>query len=102
MGKLSIGERIKHINLSKIREVSAKVDNLTKQGIKVANFSIGRPDFDTPEHIKEATQKALFEGKVHYTSSAGILELREAICYRMKEDYNLKFNSDEVIVTRGG
>ena len=101
MGKLSIGERTKHINLSKIREVSAKVDNLAKQGIKVANFSIGRPDFDTPEHIKEATQKALSEGKVHYTSSAGILELREAICYRIKEDYNLQFDSDEVIVTGG-
>jgi len=101
MGKLSISERTKHINLSKIREVSAKVDNLAKQGIKVANFSIGRPDFDTPEHIKEATQEALSEGKVHYTSSAGILELREAICYRMKENYNLKFNPDEIIVTGG-
>jgi len=101
MNKLNIGERTKYINPSKIREVFMKVQSLTNQGIKVANLSIGRPDFDTPEHIKEATRKALNEGKVHYTSSAGIMELREAICYRMKEDYNLHFDPDEVIVTGG-
>jgi len=101
MNKLGVSKRTKNINLSKIREVFGKVDNLAKQGIKIANFSIGRPDFDTPEHIKEATRKALAEGKVHYASSAGIIELREAICYRMKEDYGLQFDSDEVIVTGG-
>lgn len=101
MTKLGISERVKYINPSKIREVFARVDNLAKQGIKVANFSIGRPDFDTPEHIKEATQEALAEGKVHYASSMGIIELREAICYRMKEDYTLQFDPDEVIVTGG-
>ena len=101
MSKLSIGERTKHINPSKIREVFMKVQSLTSQGIDVVNFSIGRPDCDTPEHIKEATCKALAEGKVHYASSAGILELREAICYRMKKDYHLQFDPDEVIVTGG-
>ena len=92
MSKLSIGERTKHISPSKIREVFMKVQSLTSQGIDVVNFSIGRPDCDTPEHIKEATRKALAEGKVHYASSAGILELREAICYRMKKDYHLQFD----------
>lgn len=101
MSKLNIGERTKHIYPSKIREIFNKVRNLTDQGIEIANFSIGRPDFDTPEHIKEATREALNEGKVHYASSAGIIELREAICYRMKEDYALQFDSDEVIVTGG-
>ena len=101
MSKLNIGERTKHINPSKIREVFTKVQSLADQGIEVANFSIGRPDFDTPEHIKEATRKALAEGKVHYASSAGIIELREAICYRMKEDYALQFDPDEVIITGG-
>ena len=62
MSKLDIGERTKHINPSKIREVFTKVQNLNNQGIEIANFSIGRPDFDTPEHIKEATRKALAGG----------------------------------------
>ena len=101
MSKLGIGERTQYISSSKIRKISMKVQNLIDRGVDVANFSIGRPDCDTPEHIKEATRKALAEGKVHYASSAGILELREAICYRMKEDYNLHFDPDEVIVTGG-
>jgi len=99
--KIDIGERTKHIYPSKIREVFTKVQNMENQGFNITNLSIGRPDFDTPEHIKEAASKALAEGKVHYASSAGILELREAICYRMKEDYALQFDLNEVIVTGG-
>jgi len=96
-----IGERTKHISPSKIREVFNKVQELNNQGIKVTNLSIGRPDFDTPRHIKEITKQALDDGKVHYTSSVGILELREAICSRMKMDYNLEFNPADIIITGG-
>jgi aspartate/methionine/tyrosine aminotransferase len=96
-----ISTRAKGIYPSKIREVMDKTKYLKNQGIEVIEFSIGRPDFDTPKHIKEATKIALDKGLVHYTTSAGILELREAIIYRLKEDSQLIFEPDEIIVTVG-
>ena len=96
-----LSERTKGINPSKIREVFTKVQELKKRGIGVVDFSVGRPDFDTPQHIKKATKKALDEGLVHYTSSAGIIELREAVCYRFEKDYKLNINPEEVIITAG-
>lgn len=96
-----ISSRAKGIYPSKIREVMDKTKKLKNQGIEVIEFSIGRPDFDTPKHIKEATKIALDKGLVHYTTSAGTLELREAIIYRLKEDSQLIFEPDEIIVTVG-
>ena len=96
-----ISTRAKGIYPSKIREVMDKTKYLKNQGIEVIEFSIGRPDFDTPKHIKEATKIALDKGLVHYTTSAGTLELREAIIYRLKEDSQLIFEPDEIIVTVG-
>jgi aspartate/methionine/tyrosine aminotransferase len=96
-----ISTRAKGIYPSKIREVMDKTKKLKNQGIEVIEFSIGRPDFDTPKHIKEATKIALDKGLVHYTTSAGTLELREAIIYRLKEDSQLIFEPDEIIVTVG-
>jgi aspartate/methionine/tyrosine aminotransferase len=96
-----ISSRAKGIYPSKIREVMDKTKKLKNQGIEVIEFSIGRPDFDTPKHIKEATKIALDKGLVHYTTSAGTLELREAIIGRLKEDSQLTFEPDEIIVTVG-
>ena len=96
-----ISNRVKGIYPSKIREVMDKTKYLKNQGIDVIDFSIGRPDFDTPKHIKEATKIALDKGLVHYTASAGTLDLREAIVYRLKEDFQLMVDSDEIIVTAG-
>ena len=94
-------ERIQQVRLSKIREVTAKVDEAERKGIDIVNFSIGRPDFDTPEHVKEAARKALDRGLVHYTASAGRIELREAIARRLDKDYGLSVRPEEVLVTIG-
>jgi len=94
-------ERIRQVRLSKIREVTAKVDEAKRKGIDIVNFSIGRPDFDTPEHIKEAARKALDRGLVHYTASAGRIELREAIARRLNQDYGLEVRPEEILVTVG-
>jgi len=93
--------RVQGIYPSKIREVMDKTKELKNQGIEVIDFSIGRPDFDTAKHIKEATKIALDKGLVHYTASAGTLDLREAIVYRLKEDFQLIVEPDEIIVTAG-
>ena len=96
-----ISDKVKGISLSKIREVMDKAKNLKNQGIEIIEFSVGRPDFDTPIHIKEAAKNALDQGLVHYTTSAGTLELREAIKYRLEEDFQLKIDPEEIIVTLG-
>ena len=96
-----LSERIKGIGFSKIREVMGRVEEAKRKGIKITDLSIGRPDFDTPGHIKEAAAKALADGWVHYTASAGTLELREAICRRFQEDQQMKLDPGEIIVTTG-
>jgi aminotransferase len=97
-----LSERIREIGFSKIREMMAKVEAARRKGMAITDLSIGRPDFDTPEHIKEAAAKALAEGKVHYTATAGTVELREAIAHRFLEDYQLKIDPAEILVTMGG
>jgi len=96
-----LSERIQGIKLSAIREVMAKVEAAKQKGISVVNFSVGRPDFDTPDHIKASTKSALDQGHVHYTASAGIPGLREAVCRRLGEDFDLNINPSEVIITNG-
>lgn len=77
-------------------EISAKMPD-------IINLGIGEPDFDTPKNIKEAAKKALDEGFTHYTSNAGILELREAIAEKLKKDNRIEANPEtEIIVTLGG
>ena len=94
-------ERVQGIKPSEIREVFAKVEAAKKKGISVSNFAIGRPDFDTPAHIKKAAKDALDQGQVHYTASPGILPLREAVCRRLDEDFQLEVDPDEVIISTG-
>ena len=96
-----LSERIKGLGFSKIREVMGRVEEAKRKGIRITDLSIGRPDFDTPGHIKDAAAKALADGLVHYTASAGTLELREAICRRFQADHQLKIDPGEIIVTTG-
>ncbi|RJS74065.1 aminotransferase class I/II-fold pyridoxal phosphate-dependent enzyme, partial [Candidatus Bathyarchaeota archaeon] len=79
-----------------------KAKMLEREGYDVIHFEIGEPDFDTPEHIKEAAIKALREGYTHYTPSPGILELREAISEYIAEEFKVEYSPDEIIVTPGG
>lgn len=98
---ISAAIRTEGLQPSKIREVLTKVQELKKQGKNIIDFSIGRPNFDTPEHIKEATKKALDEGKVHYTATPGSLEFRKAVCTRLYEDFKIDAQPENVIETLG-
>ncbi|PKP61741.1 hypothetical protein CVT91_02025, partial [Candidatus Atribacteria bacterium HGW-Atribacteria-1] len=100
--KIKHADRMERITLSCIRKVFDKVRKLEAKGIEVVHLEIGRPDFDTPVHIKEAAKKALDEGFVHYTSSYGIKELREAISKKLSKDNGIEVNPEkEIIVTTG-
>src|SRR5690606_38610395 len=74
---------------------------LSRTGVDVIHFEVGRPSFDTPKHIKEATKSALDRGLVHYGDAAGNQNFREAIVRKLLRQNAIKANQDEVIVTNG-
>ena len=83
-------------------EVLMKARGLERRGERVIHLEIGEPDFDTPRNVKEAGKRALDEGWTHYTSPAGILELREAIADRIRETRGVEVDpSKEVVVMPG-
>ena len=74
---------------------------LRAKGVDVIDLSLGEPDFDTPEHIKQAAIKAIQDNWSHYTPVPGFLDLREAICFKLKRDNNLIYTPDEIITSTG-
>ena len=94
-------KRMKTLGTETAFEVLAKAKVLEKQGKDVVHLEIGEPDFDTPKNIKEAAAKALNAGYTHYTPSAGIPELRQAIADYISKTRNIPVSSEEVVVTPG-
>jgi len=74
---------------------------LRAKGFDITDLSLGEPDFDTPDHIKAAAKKAIDENFSHYTPVAGYLDLREAVCLKLKRDNGLDYTPDQVIVSTG-
>jgi aspartate aminotransferase len=74
---------------------------LRAKGIDVIDLSLGEPDFDTPQHIKEAAKKAIDDNWSHYPPVAGYPDLREAICQKFKRDNNLDYKPDNIVVSTG-
>ncbi len=74
---------------------------LRAKGFDITDLSLGEPDFDTPDHIKEAAKKAIDDNYSHYTPVAGYLDLREAVCIKLKRDNGLDYTPDQVIVSTG-
>lgn len=86
-----------------ISSVTQTADALRREGKEVLVFSIGRPDFDTPEHIKAAANDALAKGFVHYTHNRGILSMREAVAAYLKRQNGLDYDpKTEIMITAGG
>jgi aspartate aminotransferase len=74
---------------------------LRAKGIDVIDLSLGEPDFDTPEHIKDAAKKAIDDNWSHYTPVPGFLDLREAICTKFKRDNNLDYKPENIVASTG-
>ncbi len=97
-----ISENLKKIKPSPTMVITAKARELKSKGENVISLSSGEPDFDTPEHIKEAAIKAIYAGHTKYTNVEGITELKEAIVNKFSNDNSIKFKPQEVIVGVGG
>src|SRR6476620_8286345 len=79
----------------------AKARQLKASGVKVLDFSLGEPDFDTPKHICEAAEKAALSGQTHYTPTSGTAEVKAAICRWYKSFHGLECAPENVIVSNG-
>jgi len=96
-----LAQRILNLSESETLAMTRRCRELTAEGIDVINLSIGEPDFNTPEHIKAAAIKAIHENRTHYPPVPGYLELRKAICHKLKRDNNLEYSPEQIVVSTG-
>ncbi len=96
-----ISEKVKKISPSSTLAIDAKFKEMKAQGIDVVGFGAGEPDFDTPDFIKQAAIKAIQDGKTKYTPAAGTMELRTAICEKLKRENGLDYAPNQIIVSNG-
>jgi aspartate aminotransferase len=95
-------QRLAQVAESATMKVAAEAERLRRAGHDVVDFSVGEPDFPTPEHVKAAGKKAIDDNFTRYTAVAGVPELREAICARYLADYGITVSAAEVLLTFGG
>jgi aspartate aminotransferase len=96
-----LSERINSMQESATLKMAKISRELRSQGHDVIDLSIGEPDFDTPQHIKDAAKKAIDEGYTHYTPVPGYPELRKAIATKLKRDNNIDYTFDQIVVSTG-
>ena len=96
-----LSRKAQNIGASLTLALTAKAGELKKEGLDVVSFGVGEPDFNTPKNIIEAATKAMEEGKTKYTATSGIIELKEAIAKKLKEDNGLFYGPKNIIVSTG-
>jgi len=97
-----IAKRAAALSPSLTLAIDSKAKQMKAEGHDVVGFGAGEPDFDTPQHIKDAAAKALADGFTKYTPSSGIPELREAIAQKFQRDNGLTYKPSQIIVSNGG
>jgi len=100
--RAEISDRIATISVSSTMKVAADADSLRREGVDVVDFGAGEPDCPTPANIKQAAIQALASNFTRYTNTAGVQELREAICERHLTDFGTHYTAAECMVTVGG
>ncbi len=99
MSKLA--ERIERMDESATLRMAKLSRELKAKGVDIIDLSLGEPDFDTPEHIRESAIKAIETGYSHYTPVSGYLDVREAISKKFADENNLHFQPDQIVVSTG-
>ena len=98
---MELSRKAQAIEPSLTLAITAKAKERKEKGIDVISFSAGEPDFNTPKNIINAAIKAMEDGNTKYTSVNGILQLREAICKKFKDDNGLEYNPSQIVVSTG-
>ncbi|GGJ53884.1 pyridoxal phosphate-dependent aminotransferase [Deinococcus roseus] len=102
MFRAKLSQKIQALKPSSTVAVTSRALELKRQGVDVISMSVGEPDFDTPDHVKEAAHQAIRTGKTKYTPVNGIFELRETISEKLLRENNLTYTPEQVTVTSGG
>ncbi|MDE5559138.1 MAG: aminotransferase class I/II-fold pyridoxal phosphate-dependent enzyme, partial [Bacteroidales bacterium] len=97
-----LSNRVLTMAASATLAMSKRSQEMQAQGIDVINLSIGEPDFNTPEVIKEAGIEAIKNNFTHYPPVPGYMDLRQAICQKLKRDNGVDFEPSQIIVSNGG
>ncbi len=98
---MQLSKKAGNINPSITLAITAKANELKSQGVDVVSFGAGEPDFNTPENIIQAAIKAMHDGKTKYTPAGGILELKQTICNKFKNDNNLEYKPSQITISTG-
>jgi aspartate aminotransferase len=96
-----LAQRVQRIKPSPTLAVSARAEELQAEGKDIINLSVGEPDFDTPDHIKEAAIKAIQKGYTKYTAVDGIKSLRQAVSHKFARENQLKYEINQILVSCG-
>ena len=98
---MNISKKFQAISPSSTLAITAKVNEMKANGIDVAGFGAGEPDFNTPEHIREAAIKAINEGFTRYTPASGTKELKEAVAAKFKRENGLDYGIENIVISNG-
>src|SRR5699024_2999911 len=101
MNYMKLSERVLALSPSSTLAIQAKARELRDEGHDVIGLGVGEPDFNTPNYILNAAQKAMEEGETKYTPSGGIVPLKDAVIEKLQTDNGLTYNRNEIIVTTG-
>jgi len=99
--RMQLSQRAVGINPSPTLAIDAKAKQMAASGVEVINFSAGEPDFDTPDHIKEAAIEAIRAGMTKYTPVGGTPQLKRAIIDKLNNDNGLEYKPEEIVVSAG-
>ncbi len=97
----NLAKRIANLDESATIKMAQMTRELKRQGRDIIDLSLGEPDFETPESIREAAKKAIDDGFTHYTPVAGYLDVREAIAAKFKRENGLNYTADQIVISTG-
>ncbi len=98
---IKVSRKVASISPSMTLAISAKANELKAAGVRVINFGVGEPDFNTPAHIISAAKDAMDKGYTKYVAAAGLPALKKAICQKLKKDNGLDYDPSQIIVSNG-
>jgi aspartate aminotransferase len=98
---MQLSSRLQLFNEPETLKMAKLGRELRSQGIDIIDLSLGEPDFDTPQHIKQAAKKAIDDNWSHYPPVAGYIDLREAVCEKFKRDNNLSYKAENIVISAG-
>lgn len=98
---MKLSSRLQKFNEPETLKMAKLGRELRAKGVDVIDLSLGEPDFDTPDHVKQSGKKAIDDNYSHYTPVAGYADLREAVCVKLKRDNNLEYKPENILASTG-